>query len=99
FQSPEHFGDCEAKFRAISAGTLPASASTACQLDAHSDLWPNAHLLGILQNEAEFGVFFHNRNHLTADLLSQHRHFDKFGILEAVADDRCVVVSLCHNSE
>jgi hypothetical protein len=40
----------------------------------------------------QLGVFFDHRDDLAADLLRQHRHLDVFVVLEAVADDRRVVV-------
>src|SRR5207244_2191295 len=99
FEPAKHLGDGEAEFRAIAAGPLPASAPPGGQLDSYSDLWPDANLRGVLEDEAEFGVFLDNGNHLAADLLAQHRHFDELGILEAVADDRRIVIRLRHNGE
>src|SRR5438132_10294806 len=99
FEPAKYLGDREAEFRTIATRPLPASATSSGQLDTHSNLRPNTNLRGVLQNKVEFGVFLDHRNHLTANLLGQHRHFDELGVLEAVANDRRIVISLRHNGE
>jgi hypothetical protein len=47
---------------------------------------------GCVENQAEFRVFFDNRNDVAPDFERQHRRFDEFRVLEAVADDGRVVV-------
>ena len=60
---------------------------------------PDADLLGVLQDQAELGVFLDDRDDVAPDLLGQHRHLDELGVLEAVADDGRVVVGLRHDRE
>jgi len=62
-------------------------------------LWPDTNLLGVLQDQTQFGVLLDNWNHLAADLLAQHRHFDELGILETIADNRRVVICLRNNGK
>ena len=62
------------------------------QLDAHADLRPDAELLRGLEDQPELGVLLDDRDDVAADLVRQHRRFDELGVLEAVADDRRVVV-------
>ena len=62
------------------------------QLDAHADVRTDADLFGVLQHQRELAVLLDHRDDLAAHLLGQHRHLDEFEILEAVADDRRVVV-------
>ena len=81
-------------FERIAAGALPAAAAAGGQLDAHADLRPHADLLGVLQDQAELGVLLDDRDDLAPDFLGEHRHLDELGVLEAVADDRRVVVGL-----
>ena len=38
-------------------------------------------------------------NDVAPDFLGQHRHLDELGVLEAVADDRRVVVRLGHDGQ
>ena len=93
-EAAQHLGDRQAELRAVAAGTLPAAAATGGELDAHADLRPDADLLGVLQDQPELGVFLDDRDDRAPDLLGQHRHLDELGVLEAVADDRGVVVGL-----
>ena len=46
----------------------------------------------MLQDQIELGVLLDDRNDVAADLLGVHRHLDVLVVLEAVADDRRVVV-------
>ena len=64
------------------------------ELDAHPDLRPHADLLGVLQDQAELGVLLDDGDDRAPDLLGEHGHLDELGVLEAVADDRRVVVGL-----
>ena len=52
----------------------------------------DADLLRILQDQPELRVLLDDGDHVAPDLLGQHRHLDELGVLEAVADDRRVVV-------
>ena len=90
----QHFGDRQAELRAVAARALPAAAAAGGELDAHADLRPHADLLGVLQDQAQLGVLLDDRDDRAPDLLGEHRHLDELGVLEAVADDRRVVVGL-----
>ena len=90
----QDLGDGQAELRAIAARSLPAAAAARGELDAHADLRPDADLLRVLQDQPELGVLLDDRDDGAADLLRQHRHLDELGVLEAVADDRGVVVGL-----
>ena len=91
-QAAQHLADGEAEFRSVAARDLPAPAAARRQLDPHADRRPDADLLGVLEDQGQLGVFFDHRDDAAADLLRQHRHLDELGVLEAVADDRRVVV-------
>ena len=52
-----------------------------------------------LQDQPELGVLLDDRDDVAPDLLGQHRHLDELGVLEAVADDRRVVVGLRGDGE
>ena len=58
---------------------------------------PHAHALAVLQDQVQFGVFFHHRDNLAAQFLGEHGHLDIFIVLETVADDRRVVVGQRHH--
>ena len=90
----QHLGDGQPELRAVAARALPAAAAARRELDPHADLRPDADLLGVVQDQPELGVFLDDRDDVAADLLGQHRHLDELGVLEAVADDRRVVVGL-----
>ena len=98
-EAAEHFGDRQAELRAVAARALPAAAAARGQLDAHADLRPDADLLGVLQDQPQLGVLLDDRDDVAADLLGQHRHLDELGVLEAVADDRRVVVGQRHDGQ
>ena len=90
---PAHdLGDGQAELRAEAARRLPASAAARGELHAHADLRPDAHLLGGFEDQAQLGVFLDDRDDVPPDLVAEHRRFDVLGVLEAVADDRRVVV-------
>ena len=91
-EAAQDFGDRQAELRAVAAGRLPAARAAGGQLDAHADVRPHADLLGVLEDQLELGVLLDHRDDLPAHLLGQHRHLDEFEVLEAVADDRRVVV-------
>ncbi len=88
----QRFGDGQAELRAVSARRFPASRAAAGELDAQADHRPHADARGMLQDQVELGVFFDHRDDLAADFLGQHDHLDVFVVLEAVADDRRLVV-------
>ena len=69
------------------------------QLDAHADLRPDAELLRGFEDQSELGVLLDDRDDVAADLLGQHRRLDELGVLEAVADDRRVVVGERHHGQ
>jgi hypothetical protein len=52
-----------------------------------------------IEDEAQLGVFLDDRDDVAADLQAEHRRFDELGVLEAVADDRRVVVRERHDGE
>ena len=54
---------------------------------------------GVLQDQAELGVFLDHRDDVAPDFLGQHRHLDVFGVLEPVTDDGRVVVGLGHDRQ
>ena len=98
-EAAQDLGDRQAELRAVAARALPAAAAARGELDAHADLRPHADLLRVLQDQAEFGVLLDDRDDVAPDLLGQHRHLDELGVLEAVADDRRVVVGLRHHGQ
>ena len=51
------------------------------------------------EDQPELGVFLDDRDDVAPDLLGEHRHLDELGVLEAVADDRRVVVGQRHDGE
>ena len=55
---------------------------------------PHADLLGVLQDQPELGVLLDDRDDRAPDFLGEHGHLDELGVLEAVADDRRVVIGL-----
>ena len=73
---------------------LPAPAAPSGELDAHPDLRPHADLFGVLQDQSKLGVLLDDRDDRAPDFLGEHRHLDELGVLEAVADDRRVVIGL-----
>ena len=95
----QDFADRQAELRAVAARRLPAAAAAGGELDAHADGRPDADLLGVLEDERQLGVFLDDRDDVAADLLGQHRHLDELGVLEAVADDRRVVVGQRHHRQ
>ena len=98
-EAAEDLGDREPELGAVAARALPAAAAAGGELDPHADLGADAHLFGILQDQAEFGVFLDHRDDVAPDFLGQHRHFDVFGVLEPVTDDGRVVVGLGHHRQ
>ena len=99
FEPAQNFADRQAELRAIAARRLPAAAAARRELDPHADLRPDADLLGVFEDQIELGVFLDHRDDVAADLLRQHRHLDELGVLEAVADDRRVVVGERHDGQ
>jgi hypothetical protein len=91
FEPLPDLGHGQAELGAVAARRLPPAAAAGRQLDAHADVRPHAHLAGVLQYQAQLGVLLDHRNDAPAHLLSQHRHLDELGVLEAVADDRRLV--------
>ena len=92
FQRAQRFGHGQPELRAVPARRFPAPRAAAGQLDPQPDGRPHAYALGMLQDQVELGVFFDHRNDPPADLRGQHHHLDVLVVLEAVADDRRVVV-------
>ena len=60
-EAAQHLGHRQAELRPVAAGALPAAAAAGRELDAHADLRPDADLLGVLQDQAELGVFLDHR--------------------------------------
>jgi hypothetical protein len=96
-QRAHRLGGRKSELRAVSARGFPAPRPAAGQLDAQADGRPHAHALAIFQDQVQFGVFFHYRDNLAAQFLGEHGHLDVFIVLEAVADDRGVVVGQRHH--
>ena len=90
----ENLGDGQAELGPEAARSLPAAAAPGGQLDAHPDLGPDADFLGVLQDQAQLGVFLDDRDDRAPDFLGEHGHLDELGVLEAIADDGRVVVGL-----
>ena len=91
-QPLQNLRDRQAELRAVAARRLPAAAAAGRELHAHADVRPHADLFGVLEDQVELGVFLDDRDDVPADLLRQHGQLDELGVLEAVADDRRVVV-------
>ena len=53
---------------------------------------PDVQLLGVADDQLQLGELLDDRDDVLADLAGQHRHLDELVVLEAVADDRRVVV-------
>ncbi len=98
-QAAQNLADREAELRAIAPRRLPAAASAGGELDPHADRRPHAYLLRVLENQVQLRVFLDDRDDVAADLLRQHGHLDELGILEAVADDRRLVVGERHHRQ
>ncbi len=94
FEPAQDFGDGQAELGPEAARPLPAPAAPGGQLDPHADLGPHADFLGVLQDQAQLGVFLDDRDDRAPDFLGEHGHLDELGVLEAVADDGRVVVGL-----
>ena len=99
FEPAENLADGQAELRPVAARRLPAAAAPRRELDAHADRRPDADLLRVFENQVQLGVFLDDRDDAPADLLRQHRHLDELGVLEAVADDRRVVVRERHDRQ
>src|SRR5207249_4743974 len=95
----QNLADRQAELASPAARRLPPPATACGKLDPHADLRPDADLLGIFKNQRQLGVFLDNRNYLAAHLLGQHRHLDKLGVFEAVADDRRLGVGHGNNGQ
>ena len=54
---------------------------------------------GVSRIRPQLGVLLDDRDDVAADLLGQHRRLDVLGVLEAVADDRRVVVGERHHGQ
>jgi hypothetical protein len=91
-EAAQDFGHRQPELGAEAAGRLPASRAARGQLHAHADIRAHADLFGILEHQFQLGILLDHRDHLPPHLLRQHSHLDEFEILEAVADDRRVVV-------
>src|SRR5687767_8354563 len=89
----------ETELRAVAPRRLPPAASAGGQLDPHADRRTHTHLLRVLENQLQLGVLLDDRDDVAADLLRQHGHLDEFRILEAIADNRRVVVGERHHGE
>ncbi len=98
-EAAQHLGHSQAKLRSVATRALPAPAAAGRELDAHADLRPDTDLFRVLQDQAELGEFLDHRDDVAPDFLGQHRHFDEFRVLEAVADDRRVVIRLGHDGQ
>ena len=100
YSSAAHdLGDRQAELRSEAAGRLPAAAAARGELHAHADLRPDAGFLGVFDDQLQLGEFLDDRDDVAADLLGEHRRLDELGVLEAVADDRRVVVGDGHDGE
>ena len=95
----QNLADGEAELRAIASRRLPPAASAGGELDPHADDRPHAHLLRVLEYQVQLRVFLDDGDDVSADILRQHGHLDEFGVLEAVADNRGVVISERHNRQ
>ena len=95
----QNLADGQAELRAIAARRLPAAAAAGGELDPHADRRPDADLLRVFEDQVQLGVFLDDRDDVPADLLRQHGHLDELGVLEAVADDRRVVVGERHHRQ
>src|SRR5208283_129893 len=99
FEGADGLCDREAEFRAVPAGGFPAAGAAAGKLDADADLGPHADLLGVFEDQVELGVLFNDEDDAAADLAGQHHHLDVLVVLEAVADDRGLVVGDGHDGQ
>ena len=94
-----HFGDREAELRAVPPDDCQRPPPRAASLTRMPMLRPDADFLRVLEHEAQLGVLLDHRDDVPADLVGQHRHLDELGVLEAVADDRRVVVGHGHHGQ
>ena len=90
----QDLGDGQAELGPEAPRPLPATAAPSGELDAHPDLRPHADLFGVFQDQSKLGVFLDDRDDRAPDFLGEHGHLDELGVLEAVADDRRVVIGL-----
>ena len=89
----EQFADGQAEFRTVAARRLPASRTAGGKLDPHADHRPDADLLGDPEDQLQFGESLDDQENPPPDLVGQQRRLDESLVLEAVADDRHVVLS------
>ncbi len=59
----------------------------------------HAYDFGMFDDQFEFCVFFDDGNDLAADFTGQHDHLDVLVVLEAIADDRSIVVGDGENGQ
>ena len=64
---------------------------------AQPDGRPHTDARGVPQDQLQLRIFFDHWNDVPPDLLGQHRHLDVFVVLEAIADDRRLVVRHGHD--
>ena len=93
-ETAQHLSHRQAELRTVAAGALPPPTAARRQLDAHTNLGPDADLLRIFQDQPQLGVLLDDGDDVAPDFLGHHRHLDELGVLEPVADDRRVVVGL-----
>jgi hypothetical protein len=88
----DHFGDEQAELRSHAAGLFPAAAATRGELHAHADAGLDVVGLGVLDDQFELAELFDDGDYIAADLGGEDDGLDELVVLEAVADDRRVVV-------
>ena len=96
-QGPHRLGHRQPEFRAVSARRFPAPRSAAGKFDAQPDRRPHTYTLAVFQNQVQLRVLLHHRDDLAPHLLGEHGHLDVLIILEAVADDRGLIVGQRHH--
>ena len=91
-QGAQRLGSRQPELGAVAARGAPAPRSAAGQLEAHPDHGTHPDAARVIDDQAQLGEFFDDRDDLPANLVGQHHHLDVLVVLEAVADDGRLVV-------
>ena len=89
---PDDLRDEQAELAPHAPRLLPAAGALAAELDPHADVRHRAVELGVLDDQLDLGQLLDDRHDVAPDLLGEDHGLDELLVLEAVADDRRLVV-------
>src|SRR4051812_15729052 len=84
----EGLGQAQTELGAKAGTVAPSAGAASRQLDANADHGTNIELLRVTSDQLQLAELFDHGNDQFAHFASKDGHFDKFVILEAVANDR-----------